>query len=145
MTDRLSKEMRQRIIHIAKKEDDKLGEQLLQLAENTTKEKAFPRLSFQASRLPDMWQLIEQVNALPEEEKSSLQSKTNRYFQRLENLQIEDVGVAQISFANLWVLLALFIGLPAFIIGILGNIIPCLLYTSPSPRDATLSRMPSSA
>ena len=24
-------------------------------------------------------------------------------------------------------------------------LIPCLLYTSPSPRDATLSRMPSSA
>ena len=26
-----------------------------------------------------------------------------------------------------------------------GNNISCLLYTSPSPRDATLSRMPSSA
>ena len=26
-----------------------------------------------------------------------------------------------------------------------GLPIPCLLYTSPSPRDATLSRMPSSA
>ena len=26
-----------------------------------------------------------------------------------------------------------------------GNDITCLLYTSPSPRDATLSRMPSSA
>ena len=26
-----------------------------------------------------------------------------------------------------------------------GGAIPCLLYTSPSPRDATLSRMPSSA
>ena len=26
-----------------------------------------------------------------------------------------------------------------------GSFIPCLLYTSPSPRDATLSRMPSSA
>ena len=25
------------------------------------------------------------------------------------------------------------------------NPVPCLLYTSPSPRDATLSRMPSSA
>ena len=25
------------------------------------------------------------------------------------------------------------------------HVIPCLLYTSPSPRDATLSRMPSSA
>ena len=28
---------------------------------------------------------------------------------------------------------------------LLGDIWPCLLYTSPSPRDATLSRMPSSA
>ena len=28
---------------------------------------------------------------------------------------------------------------------ILGNLKGCLLYTSPSPRDATLSRMPSSA
>ena len=27
----------------------------------------------------------------------------------------------------------------------IGQSIPCLLYTSPSPRDATLSRMPSSA
>ena len=26
-----------------------------------------------------------------------------------------------------------------------GTVFPCLLYTSPSPRDATLSRMPSSA
>ena len=26
-----------------------------------------------------------------------------------------------------------------------GSVISCLLYTSPSPRDATLSRMPSSA
>ena len=26
-----------------------------------------------------------------------------------------------------------------------GNVNDCLLYTSPSPRDATLSRMPSSA
>ena len=28
---------------------------------------------------------------------------------------------------------------------IADNVITCLLYTSPSPRDATLSRMPSSA
>ena len=29
--------------------------------------------------------------------------------------------------------------------GAKGRIMDCLLYTSPSPRDATLSRMPSSA
>ena len=27
----------------------------------------------------------------------------------------------------------------------IGDVVTCLLYTSPSPRDATLSRMPSSA
>ena len=31
------------------------------------------------------------------------------------------------------------------ITSILATLISCLLYTSPSPRDATLSRMPSSA
>ena len=30
-------------------------------------------------------------------------------------------------------------------VGIFGDAGACLLYTSPSPRDATLSRMPSSA
>ena len=29
--------------------------------------------------------------------------------------------------------------------GVQGDAVCCLLYTSPSPRDATLSRMPSSA
>ena len=29
--------------------------------------------------------------------------------------------------------------------GLWNLFVPCLLYTSPSPRDATLSRMPSSA
>ena len=32
-----------------------------------------------------------------------------------------------------------------FLQSVLSNDISCLLYTSPSPRDATLSRMPSSA
>jgi len=36
-------------------------------------------------------------------------------------------------------------GLRAVFVNIYGGINPCLLYTSPSPRDATLSRMPSSA
>ena len=34
---------------------------------------------------------------------------------------------------------------PAHLIYVDGTPLPCLLYTSPSPRDATLSRMPSSA
>ena len=37
------------------------------------------------------------------------------------------------------------IGLSANQCGVMERVFVCLLYTSPSPRDATLSRMPSSA
>ena len=40
---------------------------------------------------------------------------------------------------------ALVLALRALDIGVGDEVITCLLYTSPSPRDATLSRMPSSA
>jgi len=33
----------------------------------------------------------------------------------------------------------------AVVMGVVGGVLPCLLYTSPSPRDRTRSRMPSSA
>ena len=36
-------------------------------------------------------------------------------------------------------------GKTTFLDVITGKVKPCLLYTSPSPRDNTLSRMPSSA
>ena len=41
-----------------------------------------------------------------------------------------------------WVQIALLLGAER-VVGI--DILPCLLYTSPSPRDGLLSRMPSSA
>ena len=49
---------------------------------------------------------------------------------------------------------SMFSGMPAYLIDVkwkndiiifLHKLLGCLLYTSPSPRDATLSRMPSSA
>ena len=39
----------------------------------------------------------------------------------------------------------LYLGIFAYYFGVAYVMVICLLYTSPSPRDATLSRMPSSA
>ena len=56
--------------------------------------------------------------------------------------------------AAFWAILAFSFGYGSFVInktaptlveGIAVLLLVCLLYTSPSPRDATLSRMPSSA
>ena len=62
------------------------------------------------------------------------------------------MGITYASFAGLTIIATVVVGVIRFnqmpnlysMIG-LGLIIICLLYTSPSPRDATLSRMPSSA
>ena len=56
-------------------------------------------------------------------------------------------GLALSGFIGLMFLSVLVwqIAVPTFIEGETGQIEPCLLYTSPSPRDRTRSRMPSSA
>ena len=48
-----------------------------------------------------------------------------------------------LTFETAWLLLT-FCHVPA-VDFLMAQLYPCLLYTSPSPRDATLSRMPSSA
>ena len=63
------------------------------------------------------------------------------------------VGVAAAALFGVGVLLADKSKSPPRMLGVLGGVavvsfglaLVCLLYTSPSPRDATLSRMPSSA
>ena len=42
-------------------------------------------------------------------------------------------------------IVAVVAGLIGIVIALLTPFLPCLLYTSPSPRDGLLSRMPSSA
>ena len=72
---------------------------------------------------------------------------TSLLFEQLKDLRkITDVPVVIMGYFNP----ILQFGIKKFCksckeVGVDGLIIPCLLYTSPSPRDATLSRMPSSA
>ena len=54
--------------------------------------------------------------------KNFFEKTRNQSIQIIENLSPEDMNIQSMEDAS-----------------------PCLLYTSPSPRDATLSRMPASA
>ena len=67
----------------------------------------------------------------------------------LYSIYVVAVGILKIDVAPGWVSLSLqqsgMFFLISLVLLVLGEYIFCLLYTSPSPRDATLSRMPSSA
>lgn len=124
LTDRLSKEIRKLVIHVEKETDEELGEQLILIEENSVKEKAFPRLSYQASRQGKIWEKIERVNQLEATEKTALQQTATLYFSKLKEWGVQDVGIAQKWYYNFWTLLTLLISLPAFLLGIIGNILP---------------------
>ena len=60
---------------------------------------------------------------------------------------VSKVDVADFVVKVGWFILFVFKTIIMFIacVGVFAVLLICLLYTSPSPRDATLSRMPSSA
>jgi len=124
MTDRISKEMRKSIIHIEDEKDDALAHQLLEMVENTTKEKSIPVYSCKPSRLPEFIQFTDNFNALSVSKKEQLQAATSQYKEKLEQHNISDQGLAQSAYFNIWSTLALLIGLPAFLFGIIANFLP---------------------
>jgi len=124
MTDRISKEMRKSIIHIEDEKDDALGNELLEMVENSVKEKPLPIYSCKPSRLPEFLQFTENFNNLSVSKKEQLQGNLHQYKTKLDQHNISDQGLAQSAYFNIWSTLALLIGLPAFIFGITANFLP---------------------
>ena len=58
-----------------------------------------------------------------------------------DNIKNPEVTIPKATMYGIWAAIFVYILGSVAVMGL----IPCLLYTSPSPRDATLSRMPSSA
>ena len=73
----------------------------------------------------------------------------NAFIWQSTRMMIPALGGLLLAYTDTWVVFAL--GAAGFTVmfGVLASLhvphIPCLLYTSPSPRDGLLSRMPSSA
>lgn len=124
LTDRLKKELKKRVIHIDKEEDDILANKLLILMENNQMDRPFPLISTKPSRLFEFISLIDRFNHLDNAQKKELSGKTAAYFSKLEDLGLEDMGVAQTRYYSLPTFLALLIGLVPFVIGAITNYIP---------------------
>ena len=124
LTDRLKKELRKRVIHVANEADDVLADKLLLIMENNQMDQPFPLISTKPSRLFDFIDLIERFNVLDSTQKETLSIKMNQYFAKLKDLGLRDIGVAQTRYYSWATFLALTIGFIPFVIGKITNYIP---------------------
>ena len=99
-----------------------------------------PRISTSLGAIPGPVQVFEQAQNLVADHKREREKRAAFYErQDARNAKLVDQGKSD-KVKN-----RSYTGKPTYFDQILTSIGTCLLYTSPSPRDATLSRMPSSA
>ena len=114
LTDQLKKELRKRVIHIEKEEDDILANKLLILMENNEVDRPFPLITTSPSRLPKFIALINRFNALDDSQKQELSKKMDNYFSKLKELGLKDMGIAQTRYYSWPTFFALVIGFIPF-------------------------------
>lgn len=120
MTDRLGKELRERVVHIEDKTDYALADKILQVAENNYWQPALPKVTTKPSPLFSFIEITERFNELNEQHKQQLKLDVAEYFEQLQLHNLKDIGVAQPGYYNWKISLALLIGFIPFVIGWLG-------------------------
>jgi len=124
MTNLLTTELKNRVLHINEKEDEVLVEQLLEIDLNNELKKVFPihvKNSVQSNR---HYKLVSLVNHLAKAEKEALKKQVKGYFQELANNEITDFGLvqsAQYGFVNT---LLLVLGFVPSLLGYVLNVLP---------------------
>ncbi len=94
--------------HIEDPADDVLAEQLLSLWRNDHPAMHLPIVEDQAPRFWGEKALLDQLNEMPEAEKSLLQERTTAYFSALEKAGLKDEALAHPEYASLnWLLFLL--------------------------------------
>ncbi|MEM1119708.1 MAG: 1-acyl-sn-glycerol-3-phosphate acyltransferase [Bacteroidota bacterium] len=124
LTDKLKLELRKRVIHVAKEEDDVLANKLLTIMENNKVCRPFPLISTKPSRQFEFIALIDRFNALDGTQKLELSSRVDAYYKKLDQYGLEDMGVAQTRYYSWPTFFALFVGFIPFLIGTITNFIP---------------------
>ena len=126
LTRDLQKWMQQLVIHVKEEADDNLANEWLDLHRNSFKEPVFPLLSREDSLRQREFALVEQLNAMPAEEKAGLQEIIKGYQTILQMHEVEDVGVAKAHQANFGNTLLLMLGAIPFCLLYLINCPPLL-------------------
>ncbi|MEL6923652.1 MAG: 1-acyl-sn-glycerol-3-phosphate acyltransferase, partial [Bacteroidota bacterium] len=126
MTNRLTKDLKDRVIHIEDREDEVLAEQLLQLNRNNYPKRVFPIHVMDNAQLEREYDTVTQLNELSRQpvEKKLLREDCADYFEQLEKHQLTDRAVAQPQHYSVWNTILLVLGFVPFLVGYVLNIWP---------------------
>jgi glycerol-3-phosphate O-acyltransferase / dihydroxyacetone phosphate acyltransferase len=124
LTDRIEKEMRDLVIHIKNKADDKWINRILDIKRNDFKFSLFPIIFSDSGLWEKEFKTVEKMNAFTDIKKASVQKTLQEYNQELSNLKVTDRGVIQVGKYNFLNSLLLLLGVIPFLIGYVLNFLP---------------------
>jgi len=120
----LSERLRNEVVHVADKANDKIAEQILELQRNNEKQSIFPRLSHKNDRKMAEWNTIEKLNSMDETSLNKLRSDLDGYFASLKKNKISDKSLNQPLKSSVLTFLGLMIGFPITFVGYLLSVWP---------------------
>lgn len=129
LTKDIGKGLLERVVHIKEKSDDALVNHLLDFNRNNRKESVFPIIDRKNEQpLQEELAIAQKVNEMEEANKEDLRQNVDNYLQKLKELNLDDIGVAQPETASFGRFLFVLLGAIPALLGFLINC-PPILYT----------------
>ncbi len=127
LTAELRKRMEEKIVIIDDKEDEDFVDKQFVLSRNGKPQPTMPILSRTGYRFKAEKRISETINKFSASEKEEKKALTNAYFDKLNKLNISDLGLLRAGEYGIGSVLALFLGWMPFAIGYIFNAPPLLL------------------
>ena len=127
LTREMGARLKNQIVHIEKKEDEQLVEQLLKLAENEWSDSLLPISSKKNNLFIVQKNIADTVNNMEENEKRVLKEKISGYFEKLKKYRLSDYGLMHRNISFLKNFLLVVLGFLPAMLGYILNALPIYL------------------
>ena len=124
LTKEIGQRLKNKIIHIDKKEDDELVELFLTLKENEVDESIYPVSSNDNKLLNAQKNIADYINGLPDEKKIDFKNEAKKYYKLLASNNISDFGLMRRNYTSFKNALLAIMGFIPAILGYITNVAP---------------------
>ncbi len=137
LTEEIKKRFEKLVIIVNNPADDQLAEQLLTIRRNEWYDGVLPIVSENNNRLEAEKRVADRINAMDDEDKFFWKQKTNFYFDKIQENNLDDFAVAQPMSVRWATWLAMAVGLLPALLGRGGNFLPAYIARTIAHRRVT--------